>query len=103
MKRLLSLSIIFSLFIGIQSSWAAITNAGDQVTIDNPLDEDLYLAGDIIRISAIIKGDILAAGSEVYISDSVYGDAILAGGEIYISGYNAISQCGPSVTKETLT
>ncbi|MDF9796534.1 putative acyltransferase (DUF342 family) [Catalinimonas alkaloidigena] len=60
--------------------------AKEEVSIDNRISHDLYLAGSSIKINAPVEGDVMAAGGTVMISDSIERDLVLAGGELIIEG-----------------
>ncbi len=60
--------------------------AGDNVTVEEKRDDDLYMAGDNLNVNAPIDGDLVAAGSDLYIRDTIMQDMIAAGSKIWLSG-----------------
>jgi len=60
---------------------------GRTVIIDQPVNNDLYIAGGTITINAPIRGDLVVAGGTIVVNDSVTNDILLAGGEITFNGY----------------
>ena len=60
--------------------------AGENVSVNQEQDDDVYLAGETININAPVQGDLIAAGNELRIRDSIMQDALVAGGEIWLSG-----------------
>ncbi len=78
MKKLIILIACFSVFFIGHSQF----KAGDQVTINDPHEGDLYAAGGTVDIYAPINGDLVVAGGEISISDSIHEDLLVAGGQI---------------------
>lgn len=60
---------------------------GNNITISQPVMEDLYIAGGTITINAPIHGDLIIAGGTIIINDTVTNDILSAGGNININGY----------------
>lgn len=60
---------------------------GPEVTIDKPVDEDLYIAAGKITINAPVHGDLILTGGTIVINDSVSNDILVAGGDITFNGY----------------
>ena len=60
--------------------------ADEEIAIDEPVNDDLYLAGSEIYVSAPVRGDLVLAGSEIMVRDSVTQDLVIAGGDIMIRG-----------------
>jgi hypothetical protein len=69
------------------NSYATDAKAGDKVTIQKAVNEDLYITAGTVTINAPIYGDLVVAGGTVTINDSVAFDLIVTGGEIFINGY----------------
>jgi len=55
------------------------------VNIDQPVNEDLYIAGGTVTINAPVHGDLIAAGGTIIVNDSVSNDIITAGGNITLN------------------
>jgi cytoskeletal protein CcmA (bactofilin family) len=53
--------------------------AGETVTIDQPLFSDQYLAGRFVQVTAPIQGDLVIAGQELVVDAPIGGDLIAAG------------------------
>ena len=62
---------------------------GRNVTISQPVYEDLYVAGGTITINAPVYGDLIVAGGTIQINDTIMNDLLLAGGTVHINGYVA--------------
>jgi cytoskeletal protein CcmA (bactofilin family) len=77
---------IFALLLSIES-YAIEIKSGDNVTIAQPVREDLYVTGGTVIINAPIYGDLIVAGGTITLNDSVQFDLIAAGGEIFVNGY----------------
>lgn len=58
--------------------------SGENVTIDKPVEGNLYVAGGEIYTNAAIRGDFIAAGGKIFVKDSVGDEGLVAGGEISI-------------------
>lgn len=100
----ISAIIILMLAVVLLSSGANALQAfyGDVVSIDSPIDDDVFAAGSVVNInapvnSATIAGgtlnvnapvneDVFAAGGQVYLSSDVGGKVVAAGGNINQGG-----------------
>jgi hypothetical protein len=60
---------------------------GNNVTIDKPVYEDIYIAGGTVIINAPIYGDLIIASGTIIINDSVANDILLAGGNVTFNGF----------------
>jgi len=58
--------------------------SGENVTIDEPVEGNLYVAGGEIYTNAAIRGDFVAAGGKIFVRDSIGDEGLVAGGEISI-------------------
>lgn len=85
MKSFIVTAILF--FGCILSANALKFNSGDNLKIENPVYEDLYIAGGTLTINAPIHGDLVIAGGTIIINDSVTGDLMIAGGDITVNGF----------------
>ena len=82
------LTMVFVLLL-ISSSPASafkIIEAGDTVTMDEVIDDDIYVAGDNIIIRGTVLGDVFAAGVFVEITGNVTGDVMVGAGDVIING-----------------
>jgi cytoskeletal protein CcmA (bactofilin family) len=60
---------------------------GNNISINQPVNEDLYIAGGTITINAAIRGDLIIAGGTIIINDTVSNDILLAGGTVTFNGF----------------
>lgn len=60
--------------------------SGESVTIDHPVNDDLYVAAGTVTVNAPVRGDLIVAGGTVIINDSVAQDVLVAGGNITLNG-----------------
>lgn len=60
--------------------------AGDNQTVDKPIDGDLMISGGQIKTNSSIDGDAYVAGGQIDIGGTITGNLIVAGGNITISG-----------------
>ncbi|MEJ1222861.1 polymer-forming cytoskeletal protein [Sediminicola sp. 1XM1-17] len=63
--------------------------SGENVTITQPQDDDIYLAGEAVNINNKVRGDVVASGGSIFVLDSISQDLIAAGGELAFKGYVA--------------
>jgi hypothetical protein len=82
MKRLLI--ILFVLILLLPPVQALQMLSGDNLSVDVPIDDDVFAAGDTIAINAPVTSVVLAGGN-ISINAPVSGDVFLAGGEIDIN------------------
>jgi hypothetical protein len=87
--------LALQLFSGAQ---ALRTFSGDLISIDTPINDDVFAAGSMVNINAPvnsavvaggtvnvnapIKGDLIAGGGQVHINSDVGGKVVAAGGNI---------------------
>jgi hypothetical protein len=90
------LGILFSFSISAQQ-------AGENITVSERQNDDLYAAGEQIRMEAPVFGDVVVAGGNITVRDTVYQDLLVAGGEILVQGYVAddIRAAGGKLTIDT--
>lgn len=60
---------------------------GNNVAINQPVNENLYIAGGTITINAPVHGDLIVAGGTIVINDTVTNDILLAGGNVTFNGF----------------
>ncbi len=60
--------------------------SGEQISIEETYEGDLYVAGGKVTISAPINGDLVTAGGDIFVYDSIQQDLIIAGGNILVEG-----------------
>jgi hypothetical protein len=79
LAALLLLAIFFS------GAYAAQVPQNGSVSIDTPVNHDLFLTGETITINARVDGDILAAGGTVIINAPVNGDLLVFAQELTVN------------------
>ncbi|HOT03907.1 MAG TPA: hypothetical protein PK069_06995 [Methanolinea sp.] len=63
---------------------ALVTQSGDQVVLNQPIDDDVIAAGGKVVVNAPVQS-LIAAGGEIEINAPVKGDVIAAGGMISLN------------------
>jgi len=58
--------------------------SADQVSIDSPIDDDVFVAGSTVTINAPVASAVIAGGT-VIINAPVSGDVFVAGGQILVN------------------
>jgi len=101
MKSIMILS--FMLILLLPSNVVALKMlSGDQVSVDSPIQDDIFaaggtidinapvdgvvIAGGIININAPVNGDVFVAGGQIFVNSEVKGKIVAAGGNIDIKG-----------------
>jgi Polymer-forming cytoskeletal len=84
MKKLL---LLIALSCNLLSAVAFRIEYGNNITITQPVMEDLYIAGGTITINAPVYGDLIIAGGTIVINDTVTNDILLAGGNVTFNGF----------------
>lgn len=102
MKLYTIIFLLLALLLLSYSGQALRTFSGETVSIDLPVEDDVFAAGSIVNINAPVdsvvaaggtliinapvKGDVFAAGVQVYINSDVGGKLVVAGGNINLGG-----------------
>ena len=98
MKKFSYISVFLLTFLGILVTPVAAQNkpktviklpaffAGDNQTIDKPVDSDVMAAGGQVTLSTTVTGDVYVAGGQISIGGTINGNLIVAGGDIKITG-----------------
>ncbi|MCD6109548.1 hypothetical protein J7J83_02210 [bacterium] len=60
--------------------------AGGVITINNNIDGDLFVVGGQTTINGNINGDLVVAGGQITINGDVIDDARIGGGSIFVNG-----------------
>ncbi len=100
LSNIIILMLAFMLFSSGAQALRAFSD--DVVTIDTPIEDDVFAAGNMVNINAPVdsatiaggtlnvnapvKGDIFAAGGQVYLNSDVGGKVVAAGGNINLGG-----------------
>jgi hypothetical protein len=102
--------MIFMIILLLPSGVTAlVTYNGGEVTIDQPIQDDVFAAGGsvnvdapissliaaggMININAPVSGDVIVAGGTVNVNDDIAGKLVVAGGTVIVSrkvGTNAV-------------
>ncbi|MBN1762799.1 MAG: hypothetical protein JW878_06970 [Methanomicrobia archaeon] len=99
-RRFVLIAIILMLLV--PQTLALQMLSGDNISVDSPIDDDVFAAGDTITINAPVagvvlaggnitinapvSGDVFAAGGTIVVNSDVDGKIVAAGGEIDLSG-----------------
>lgn len=86
MKRTISLLTLLLCVVITAPVSGAMIKGGESLSIDEEIDDDLYIAGGYLDIMEDIGGDLMAAGGEIFIRGDVEEDLTVVGGKIYIQG-----------------
>jgi cytoskeletal protein CcmA (bactofilin family) len=106
MKSLFASSVSLSLIAiaalnGCAGAPAAVERSSSkQVTIEQPVDNDLMAAGENVRLAGEVQGDVATAGSEVNVAGPVAGYVMAAGRNVSVSAQieNDLWAAGETVT-----
>lgn len=85
-NKIVSLAVLFtvSLLISAPGAEALEVRSGDSVTVDSPIDDDVFASGNRVDIRAPVNGAVIAAGN-VAIDAPVRGDVVVVGGDVVIN------------------
>jgi len=83
MKKIISFLVIVLILVSVAS--ALEIREGDEIIIENKLDESLFAAGGKILVSAEVNGDITAFGGSISVNSPVEEDIVTCGGIISIN------------------
>ena len=102
MKNVKSIIILMILILLTSGGQALRTFTGDTISIDTPMEDDVFAAGNmvsinapvdsvvaagsIVNINSPVKGDVIAAGGQVNVNSDVGGKVVVAGGNINLGG-----------------
>jgi hypothetical protein len=81
-KRLILVSLILVLLAPHVQALQMLS--GDFVSVDSPIDDDVFAAGGTVTINAPVAGAVIAGGT-VSINAPVSGDVFVAGGQITVN------------------
>ncbi len=100
--RLSPIIILLVSIIILPSAQALQEFSGQVVSIDSPVEDDVFAAGNVVNINAPVdsavvaggtvninapvKGDVFAAGGQVNINSDVGGKVVTAGGNVNLGG-----------------
>ncbi|MBN2087647.1 polymer-forming cytoskeletal protein [Candidatus Peregrinibacteria bacterium] len=80
------LILLFSLLVFPSITSAASFKAGEEVFVDEEINEDAYIAGGTVRVSENINGDLMLGGGRILINSNVSQDLTVGGGDMVING-----------------
>ena len=102
MKSFTAILLLLTLILLSSGGQALRTFSGETVSIDTPVEDDVFAAGSIVNINAPVdsavvtggtisinapvKGDVFALGGQVYINSDVGGKVVTAGGNVNLGG-----------------
>jgi len=84
MKRLIFISLLLILLVLLPHVHALQMLSDDQVSIDSPIDDDVFATGGTVTINAPVTSAVIAGGT-VIINAPVSGDVFVAGGQILVN------------------
>lgn len=82
MKRLIIISLLIILLLPNVQALKMLS--GDQVSIDSPIDDDVFVVGGTVNINAPVASAVIAGG-DVNINAPVSSDVFVAGGKISVN------------------
>ena len=87
MKKIITVLLLLALLL---PSVYAVQNVNDQtqkiVTIENDVNDDLFVSGNQVIVNGNINGDLFAAAGEVVVNGNVAGDAYIVSGNVTVNG-----------------
>ncbi len=78
-------SFIVLFFVFLPSIYGFTVKGGENITIKEDINDDLYISGNSVYITGQVSGDLVAAGGQLNINGPVSQDLIVAGGQININ------------------
>ena len=84
MKKILS--ILAGLILIPTTAFAFHFQSGDELYINEAINDDAYMAGGMVRVEENINGDLVAAGGSLTLNGDVSEDLTLASGDITVNG-----------------
>ena len=85
MKKSMLALVALSVVVLLPSIGAVETISEDQVVIDTPINDDLFVTGGTISINARIDGDVIAAGGTIEVNAPITGDLLAFGGQVQVN------------------
>jgi len=87
MKKIITVLLLLALLLPSVYAAQNVNDDGQKViTIENDVNDDLFVSGDQVTVNGNINGDLFAAGGQVVVNGNVTGDAYVAGGNVTING-----------------
>lgn len=87
MNKLLVILLVFALLLpGVYAARTINDESQKIVTIENDVNDDLFISGDKVIVNGNVNGDLFGAASEVLVNGNVTGDAYIAGWTVTVNG-----------------
>jgi len=83
MQKRLLICMLFLMSLLVQEAASLRMYSDESITIDSPVDDDIFAAGSVVNINAPVESAIVAGGV-VTVNAPVAGDLILAGGQVVL-------------------
>ncbi|MEA1909802.1 MAG: hypothetical protein U9M89_02165 [Patescibacteria group bacterium] len=84
------LATILAVSVGLpvlaSPTFLAAEDKNDTLILENPINDDAYIAGGVVVINEDVAGDLFVAGGEVDINANIGGDLFIGGGNVAIRG-----------------
>jgi hypothetical protein len=84
MKKVMSFLLVLVLLLS--SASALEIRKGEEVNIEDEINENLFAAGGEVSVDAQVNGDVMAFGGQVSLNYPVTGDAHACGGDVSVNG-----------------
>lgn len=83
MQKRLLICIFFMMSLLVQGATSLRMYSDESITIDSPVDDDIFAAGSVVNINAPVDSAVVAGGV-VTVNAPISGDLILAGGQVVL-------------------
>lgn len=83
-RRAAGVAIFFMFSLSSASAFTALS--GKDISMKNPIIDDVYAVGSQVDIDQPVTGDVTVVGGIVNITEDVTGDVLVLGGRVNISG-----------------
>jgi len=103
-KTLLTILVLLSSFLSYWNAWAFETMHGEDVSVEQEVNNDLYIAWWRIEIKSNITWDLIIAWWEVEIDSKISEDVIMAWWDIFVSApiWDDLRALGWSITIDSV-
>jgi len=102
MKKLV-LTFLAVLLLLPGNTFAATIKTGENLFVDEKINDDLYASGGVLSIQEEVNGDLVAGGGKIHINSQVSEDLMALGGDVIVSGevIDDVRMAGGSVRLNT--
>ncbi|ABK15070.1 conserved hypothetical protein [Methanothrix thermoacetophila PT] len=83
MRKHLLICIFFMISLLVHGATSLRMYSDETITIDSPVDDDIFAAGSVVNINAPVDSAVVAGGV-VTVNAPIAGDLILAGGQVVL-------------------